>query len=131
MPTPIKIIAGDLQLTAELNDSPTANAIRDALPIESRGQRWGEEIYCTIPVDCGIEEDARDILDIGEIAYWPPGRAFCIFFGPTPASAANEPRAASEVNIVGRIDSGAAQLTGAPTDTIIRIEKKPITPPPR
>ncbi len=99
----IRIEAGEISLTAELNDSETATRIYEALPIRAEAQRWGDEIYFEIPVDVGESDDARDELEVGELAYWPPGRAFCIFFGPTPASSGSEPRAASAVNPIGRI----------------------------
>ena len=82
----IRITAGDVTLAAELNDSPTAAAIVEALPIEASGSRWGEEIYFSIPVEGQLAPDARADMAVGELAYWPPGNAFCIFFGLTPAS---------------------------------------------
>ncbi len=99
----ITITAGKVQVKAELNDSPTAKSIVDALPIEGKANRWGGEIYFSIPVKAELESDSREILDAGELAFWPHGNAFCIFFGPTPASQGNEIRAASAVNIVGRL----------------------------
>ena len=96
----IRIRAGDVESEAELNDSATARAIAEALPIDGRVQRWGEEIYFEIPVSVAEAEDARQDMEVGELAYWPPGSAFCIFFGPTPASTGERPRAASNVNPV-------------------------------
>jgi uncharacterized protein len=103
----IKISAGDVSAVAELNDTPTAKAIWDALPIKARANIWGDEIYFGIPVKRGEEQGAREIVQMGELGYWPPGNAFCIFFGPTPASQGNEIRAASAVNIIGKIDGDA------------------------
>jgi hypothetical protein len=88
---------------AELNESETARRIWEALPIEAKANRWGEEIYFAIPVKAGLEADAREIVSAGELGYWPPGKAFCIFFGPTPASHGDEIRAASPVNIIGKV----------------------------
>jgi uncharacterized protein len=102
----IRITAGTVQATAALNDSSTATAIWNALPIETRGSTWGDEIYFAIPVHVP-EDNARAVVDVGSIAYWPPGNAFCIFFGPTPASLGNECRAASPVNVVGAIEGDA------------------------
>ena len=99
----IRITAGDVSLQAELNDSPVAAAILAALPIEASGNRWGEEIYFSIPVHEKGAPDARADMEVGELAYWPPGNAFCIFFGPTPASDGDQPRAASPVNPIGRV----------------------------
>jgi len=89
-------------IKAELNNSLTAEKIYNALPIESNINRWGDEIYFEIPVESEIEEGV-EFLDEGTIAYWPPGNAFCIFFGLTPASIDDRPRAAGLVNIIGRI----------------------------
>ncbi|HUV05699.1 MAG TPA: cyclophilin-like fold protein [Armatimonadota bacterium] len=98
----IKIIAGSVEAIAELNDSKTADAIWNALPISARGSTWGDEIYFGIPVSMG-EESGKEVVEMGDIAYWPPGSAFCIFFGPTPASRGSEIRPASAVNIVGKV----------------------------
>ena len=94
----ITITAGSVSLPAELNDSPTARLIWDALPIEGRANRWGDEIYFEIPVKTGQEPDAREEVAVGELGYWPVGHAFCIFFGPTPVSTDERPRAYSPVN---------------------------------
>ena len=72
----IRITAGKVSVEAILNDSPTAGKIWDALPIEERGNTWGDEIYFSIPVDARPEKDARDIVAVGELGYWPPGTAF-------------------------------------------------------
>ncbi len=119
--TRLKITAGDVQLTAVLNDSATAKAIARALPIEAGANRWGEEIYFAIAVAAG-EENPQEVVAVGDLAYWPPGRAFCIFFGPTPASRGGEVRPASPVNVVGRVD-GDATLFGQVADgDRVRIE---------
>ncbi len=99
----IKIRVGPLHVEAELNDSKTAQSIWDALPIEGRVNTWGEEIYFSIPVKMGLEEGSREVVSAGELGYWPAGNAFCIFFGPTPVSRGEEIRAASRVNIIGRL----------------------------
>jgi len=80
----------------------TAKAIIDALPIKGRGNRWGDEIYFSIGVSVG-RESAKEVVEKGDLAYWPPGEAFCIFFGPTPASRGDESRAASPVNVFGKV----------------------------
>lgn len=99
----IKILVGDLKVEAELNDSKTAQLIWEALPIEAKGNTWGEEIYFGIPVKTGLEQGAREVVSSGELGYWPTGHAFCIFFGPTPASRGDEIRAASAVNVIGKV----------------------------
>ena len=100
----IRIHAGGMSATATLSDNATADAIWLALPITGRANRWGDEIYFDIPVQIPQASEARDLMEAGELAYWPPGAAFCIFWGPTPASRGDEPRAASPVNPFGRLD---------------------------
>ncbi|NIP26828.1 MAG: hypothetical protein GWN67_21395 [Phycisphaerae bacterium] len=122
MPQALKITAGKIQVEAELNDSPTAKSIFEALPIKARGNRWGGEIYFTIPVRAELEADSRDVLEAGELGYWPTGSAFCIFFGPTPASEGKEIRAASAVNIVGTIKGDISQLPNVSDGVDVCIE---------
>ena len=90
------------KINAELNNSHTAKKIYDALPLESATRRWGDEIYFEIPIESKIENGV-EFLEAGSLAYWPPGNAFCIFFGPTPASTDDRPRAAGPVNHIGNI----------------------------
>lgn len=80
----------------------TVSAIWEKLPFESRANRWGEEVYFTIPVEMG-EENPQETVEVGDIGYWPPGRGFCIFFGPTPISRGGEIRPADPVNVFGKI----------------------------
>lgn len=119
--TQIKITAGQVSLAATLNDSETARLVVRALPIEARANRWGDEIYFTITVAAG-EENPQEVVAAGDLAYWPPGRAFCIFFGPTPASVGDEPRAASPVNVVGRVVGDAAQFRQVRDGEPVKIE---------
>ncbi len=119
----IVIKAGGNVFEGELNDSMTGKKIYDGLPIRSNGQRWGGEIYFSIAVSCELEEDSREVLEEGELGYWPPGQAFCIFFGPTPASGGDEIRAASAVNIVGRIKGDLSGLWDVPDGAEVCIEK--------
>jgi hypothetical protein len=119
----ITIIAGEVSLPAELNDSPTAQLIWEALPLESRVNIWGDEIYFEIPVMASQAMDARVVMDVGELAYWPVGHAFCIFFGPTPVSIDERPRAYSPVNILGRVLGDATQFRAVMQDTPIRLER--------
>ena len=102
----IRISAGAVSATATLDESRTALAIWAALPIEMPGETWGDEIYFAIPVALP-DEGARAVVDAGDLGYWPPGRAFCIFFGPTPASRGTEIRPASPVNVFGRLEGEA------------------------
>ncbi|HXZ44241.1 MAG TPA: cyclophilin-like fold protein [archaeon] len=119
----IRITAGKVSAEAALNASPTATQIWEALPIEGRGNTWGDEIYFSIPVQAKPEKDAREIVAVGEMGYWPPGTAFCIFFGRTPASTDDRPRAASAVNILGRIQGDATVFKAVPSGTRVRLER--------
>jgi len=103
----IVIKAGEMTAEAVLNDTPTAKAVWQALPITGKANTWGDEIYFAIPVKKDLEPTAKDLVEKGDLGYWPPGRAFCIFFGPTPASTGTEIRCASAVNIIGRIKGDA------------------------
>lgn len=118
----IKISTGSAKLIAELNSSKTAKAIWDALPFEAIGERWGDEIYFSIPVELG-PENPKSVVEEGDLGYWPPGNAFCIFFGPTPASKGNEIRPASPVNVFGKIIGDSKVLKNVKDGTKIRIEK--------
>lgn len=100
----IRISAGGVTAEAALLETATANAIWDALPLRGRGSRWGDEIYFEIPVSQPQAMDARDVLQAGELGYWPVGHAFCIFWGRTPASRGEEIRAYSPVNVFGRLE---------------------------
>ena len=106
----ITITGGGVSMQAELNDSPTARQIWAALPIEGSANTWGDEIYFRIPVAAEQDPDARADVDVGELGYWPVGSAFCIFFGPTPVSTGNQPRAASPVNILGQVLGDATEF---------------------
>ena len=114
----IKITLGDLKLTAVLEENKAANAIYNVLPFDLPYQTWGDEIYCHIPVELP-KRGGVEIVEVGALAFWPPGKAFCIFYGPTPASADERPRAASEVIVFGRIEGDASVLRGVKATTIL------------
>jgi hypothetical protein len=118
----IKIIAGSVVMDAELNDSPTARAIQAVLPVEGMARTWGDEIYFPIPVSRELEETARDLVEIGDLGYWPTGKAFCIFFGPTPMSRGNEIRPASAVNLVGKVLGDATLFKTVREGASVRLE---------
>ena len=105
----IKIAAGDIQVTAVLNESATADLVWSALPIEAPASTWGDEIYFRTAVRA-LEEDAQEVVGMGDVGYWPPGQALCLFFGPTPASVGEEIRPASPVNILGGIEGDPTVL---------------------
>ena len=118
----IRITAGDVSATAQLNDSETAQALWDALPIEARASTWGDEIYFDIPVHLDEADDAQEVVDLGDLGYWPPGHAFCIFFGRTPVSRGNEIRPASAVNVLGKVEGDATLFTRVPDGAKVRLE---------
>ena len=122
MPKRLRIRAGEVTSIAVLNETPTATAIWQALPIEARANTWGDEIYFSIPVHQSVESKASDVVALGDVAYWPPGNAFCIFFGPTPASHGNEIRAASAVNVVGRLEGDPTTFRKVSSGTRIVLE---------
>jgi uncharacterized protein len=112
MPTAITIRIGSLELSGELNDSASAKALAAMLPASVKMSRWGDEYYGALPKSLNMKEaaDAREEMTVGELAYWPPGNALCIFFGPTPASTDDLPRAASPVNPLGTLKGDVAAL---------------------
>jgi hypothetical protein len=120
----IQIHVGDVTLEGELNESPTASLIWEALPIEGMGNRWGEEIYFAIPVKAELDDTARAVVERGDLGYWPQGRALCIFFGPTPVSRGDEIRPASPVNLVGKIRGNLRVLKEAAEGTMVRLDKE-------
>jgi len=114
--------AGSLSCSVTLLSNATAQAIWEALPLEGRANRWGDEIYFAIPV--ALDEDhAQEVVQAGDLAYWPPGNALCIFWGPTPASQADEPRAASPVNVFGRIDGNLPDFGSVRSGTAVKLER--------
>lgn len=117
----IVISAGNVSLPAELNDSPTARQVWEALPTEGTANTWGDEIYFAIPVVAAEEPDARADVAVGELGYWPVGHAFCIFFGPTPASTGQAPRAYSPVNILGHVLGDATRFRAVRAGTRVRL----------
>ena len=120
----IKITAGAVQVAAALNDSPTADALWDALPVSASASVWGDEIYFGVPVQ-DDERDAVPVVELGDVAFWPPGRAVCLFFGRTPISADGEIRPASPVNVIGKIEGGdfVAPLKSVRAGAEVSVEK--------
>jgi hypothetical protein len=125
MPTEIMLSVNDLRLNGYLNDSPSARALADALPNTGNAQLWGEEIYFSVPqVVAELDDTARVTVEVGDIGYWPTGRAICFFFGLTPASVPGEIRPASAVNLVGRLTDDPCCLKLVPAGAPVRIERK-------
>ena len=118
----IEITIDAITLTASLNSSTTAKKIAAALPFEGSANVWGDEIYFEIPVEAGLETDAVEEVPVGTLAYWPTGSALCIFFGPTPVSTGDMPRAYSPVNIFGAIDTDATVLKQVANGTTVKVQ---------
>ena len=125
MPTDIVIITENIRLEGYLSDTPTGQALADALPIEGQAQRWGDEIYFPVlQVAQELDDTAATLVQIGDIGYWPPSRALCLFFGLTPSSVPGEIRPASAVNLVGRILGDPCCLNAVPEGAGVRVERK-------
>jgi len=118
----IVIRAGEVNAAGQLKTNRTADAIWEALPINARANTWGDEIYFSIPVHVD-EDDGQEVVELGDLGYWPPGNAFCIFFGPTPASHGDEIRPASAVNVFGRLEGDPLVFKAVRSGTEITIER--------
>ena len=119
----IIISVEDVSMKAEVFDTATGQAILAALPFESTANVWGDEIYFDIPVHMDPEPDAKETVAVGDLGYWPVGSAFCIFFGPTPVSQGDVPRAYSPVNVFGRIMGDAKRFKQAKAGSLVRVTK--------
>ncbi len=118
----IRITAGKVSATGSLNGSRTAVAIWNALPITATANTWGDEVYFSIPVKVALE-NGKETVSLGDLGYWPPGTAFCIFFGRTPVSRGNEIRPASAVSIFGKVDSDPIAFKAVNDGDRIVVEK--------
>ncbi|OGO37408.1 MAG: hypothetical protein A2147_10810 [Chloroflexi bacterium RBG_16_57_8] len=118
----IRITAGSVTAVAELNDSKTAYAIWNALPFTAEANTWGDEVYFTVPVKLSLE-NGKDVVNVGDIGYWPPGQAFCIFFGRTPMSRGEEIRPASAVTVLGRQTGDAKVFKGVKDGDRVTVDK--------
>ena len=118
MPTNIVITAGSIRLEAELNDTFTAKAISNILPITAAANTWGDEIYFPMPITLELE-NGQEVVDLGDLGYWPPGRAFCIFYGLTPASQGDEIRPASAVTIIGKVQGDVTALKQTSVEQVV------------
>jgi hypothetical protein len=119
----IKISVENLSIEAEMLDTPTARKMIEALPLEGSVNVWGDEIYFNIKLHHELEPDARQDVELGDLAYWPAGPAFCIFFGPTPVSTGDQPRAYSPVNVFGRVLGDAKQFKKVSNGANIKINR--------
>jgi len=122
MPDMINIKAGTTQVQAELNHTRTARALVEILPVKAKVNTWGDEIYFDVPLSMEIE-NGKELVEMGDVAYWPDGPSLCLFFGRTPASRGNEIRAASPVTVLGRIVSDPRVLKSVRSGAAITVEK--------
>ncbi len=119
----IKVTVGEVEVYGELNETETAALIWKGLPVESQINTWGDEIYFSIPIQAELEDSARKVVELGDMGYWPPGNAFCIFFGPTPNSRGDEIRPASPVNVFGKVVGDPKVLKTVRTGASVRVEE--------
>ena len=120
----IRISIGDLVVFAALNDSHTAKFIWEHLPLEAKVELWGDEVYFYIEPKTGLEKEvARQIVELGDVAYWPQGPCFCIFFGMTPNSRKGEIRPASAVNVFGKLEGDPRLLARVKESQTVRVER--------
>ena len=118
----IRITVGAVSVEAELNSTPTAAKIAAILPIVTSFNTWGDEIYFPIPLESPLDDSAKEVVEMGELGYWPSGRAFCIFFGPTPMSEGGNIVPASAVNIIGKVDGDATEFKRVMNENEVIVE---------
>ncbi len=118
----VLIACGRLSFEAELLDTPSAQMLEKELPVEGNANIWGDEIYFPVSFIAEPEADAREEVEPGTIAYWPPGKAFCIFFGPTPVSTSMKPRAYSPVNVIGMIRGDLSDLKTITPGEMVKVD---------
>jgi len=119
----VSIKVGSIELEAILDDSMTAETIWKALPIKAYANTWGDEIYFGIPVNLGLEK-GQELVEVGDLGYWPSGNAFCIFFGPTPLSRGEEIRPASAVTVFGKVVGDVSALRGITAGAQVIVDRK-------
>ena len=119
----IIISTENLRMEAILAEGSSADIFWNTLPITGQVNTWGDEIYFNVNLQIPLDDDASDIVESGDIAFWPPGSAFCIFFGRTPASSGDEVRAASAVNVLGKIDGDEREFRSVPSGEEVRLEQ--------
>ena len=120
----IAIRIGTLAMEAELHETLTAQKIAAALPLRTSFNTWGDEIYFAIPVDAALDDSAQEVVELGDLGYWPPGKALCIFFGQTPVSQPDKIRPASAVNVVGKVLGDATAFKAVMREREVVVEAR-------
>jgi hypothetical protein len=121
----ITISTGNIRLEAELDETPAADAVWNTLPYEAPGSVWGDELYFRIPEELDLDpENGQDMVEAGDLGYWPVGNAFCIFYGPTPASTDERPRPASPVTVFGKVIGDADGLSEVRAGVMVFVRRK-------
>ena len=123
-PRRIRISSGNLSFSATLTDNRAARALWKRLPVEAKASTWGHEIYFPVPIELAATKDDKDVVAMGDIAYWPPGSAVCIFFGRTPASRGKEIRAASPVTLLGKVEGDPTLFNAVEAGQLVRVERE-------
>lgn len=118
----IEIAAGEVSVQAELKDTETAEAVWDGLPLEGVANTWGDEVYFSTPLALPLEA-GQEVVELGDLGYWPPGRAFCIFFGLIPSSTGDEIRPASAVSVFGRVVGDPIVLKAVKDGTRVTVRR--------
>ncbi len=118
----IKVTIGKLEVFANLNNSKTAKAIWESLPFEARSELWGDEVYFFVKPQVKLEKEyAHNVVELGDVAYWPQGPCMCLFFGMTPNSRDGKIMPASAVNVFGKLEGDSKVLKNVKEGDIIKI----------
>jgi len=118
----IRILAGKARFEVALDDTPTAQALLEALPFESVAQTWGEEVYFEAPVNANLEPEARQTVEPGIVCFWVEGSALALPWGRTPISTDARPKLVSPCNVLGRILGDAQALAQVNPGDRVKVE---------
>ncbi len=118
----IRISWGSDEVTAVINDTPTARKLLAALPCDATANTWGEEVYFRLPVTVALEADAQQVVEPGTVCFWVDGSSLALPFGPTPISKGKECRLVTRCNVLGKIDGDPKRLKGVRDGASLRID---------
>ncbi|MFH8404553.1 cyclophilin-like fold protein [Streptomyces sp. NPDC018019] len=110
-------------LTAVLGGTPSATALAAALPLVATARTWGEEVYFDTGLTLALEDDARQVVEPGTVAFWTEGSALALPYGPTPISRGRESRLAAPCNVLGRLDGDPRALETVRDGDPLRVER--------